>query len=181
MHLMRGDDEQALRYSKLASELGLGSGNDGIEATIAMRRGEWERAKTLLASQKGVPEQLRPELGPFVDAVADPAKRPAMVAKLRAVDPQVARQVDLIQPYLQLGQVDLVYDIVNDVIRQEGPDLAELSGLMHVWSVDARPFRADPRFSELARKVGYVDYWKQYGYPDGCTASRDGRALDCAS
>lgn len=181
MYLMRGEDEQALRYTRLADELGLGSGNDGISATVAMRRGDWEAAKRLLLGQKGVPEELKPELGPFVDAIADPAKRPALVAKLRAVDPKVARQVDLIQPYLQLDQIDLVYRILDDFLEHEGSDLSQVSGLMHFWSIDARKFRADPRFPELARRIGLVDYWKQYGYPDGCTAGSGDVALVCAA
>jgi Flp pilus assembly protein TadD len=37
-YLLRGDHEQASRYSRLARELGIGGGsNDGVEATIAMR------------------------------------------------------------------------------------------------------------------------------------------------
>ena len=31
-------------------------------------------------------------------------------------------------------------------------------------------FRKDPRFAELARRIGIVEYWKQYGFPDGCRA-----------
>ena len=33
-----------------------------------------------------------------------------------------------------------------------------------------RAFRNDPRFARIAERIGFVDYWKQYGYPDGCRA-----------
>jgi len=181
MHLMRGEDEAALRYAQLAQELGLGSSSDGVGATVAMRRGQWEEAKRLLLAQGEVPDELKPELGPYVDAIADPAKRPAIVAKLRAVDPKVARQVDLVQPYLQLGQTDLVYQIIDDTLDADRLAWVHTLSLQSLWSPDARRFRSDPRFSEFAQRIGLVDYWKQYGYPDGCRAGTGDRALDCAS
>lgn len=181
MHLMRGEDEAALRYAQLAQELGLGSSSDGVRATVAMRRGQWEEAKRLLLAQGEVPDELKPELGPYVDAIADPAKRPAIVAKLRAVDPKVARQVDLVQPYLQLGQTDLVYRIIDDTLDADRLAWVHTLSLQSLWSPDARRFRSDPRFSEFAQRIGLVDYWKQYGYPDGCRAGVGDRALDCAS
>ena len=181
MYLMRGEDEAALRYAKLARELGLGSSSDGVGATVAMRRGQWEEAKRLLLAQGEVPDELKPELGPYVDAIADPAQRPAIVAKLRAVDPKVARQVDLVQPYLQLGQTDLVYQIIDDTLDADRLAWVHTLSLQSLWSPDARRFRSDPRFSEFAQRIGLVDYWKQYGYPDGCRAGAGDRALDCAS
>ena len=33
--------------------------------------------------------------------------------------------------------------------------------------------RKDPRFGELAERIGMLDYWKQYGFPDGCRAGKD--------
>ncbi len=146
-----------------------------------MRRGQWEEAKRLLLAQGEVPDELKPELGPYVDAIADPAQRPAMVAKLRAVDPKVARQVDLVQPYLQLGQTDLVYQIIDDTLDEDRLAWVHTLNLLHLWSPDARRFRSDPRFAELAQRIGLVDYWKQYGYPDGCRAGTGDRALVCAS
>ena len=63
-YLLRGDDEQALRYARLAGDLGIGSGSDkGIAATVAMRRGQWDEAKRLLAAQKDMPDEFRPQSG----------------------------------------------------------------------------------------------------------------------
>ncbi len=181
-YLMRGDDERALRYSNLAGELGLdNAGIKGVEATIAMRRGQWDEAKRLLLLQQGLPPELRPKVGEFVDAVADPAKRPAMVAALRAVDPKVATQTDLLQPYLQLGERDLAFKIIDESLQHDRLAWVHEWDLMHAWSSDAVAFRADPRFSDLARRIGLLDYWKQYGYPDHCSAGSGDRALVCTS
>jgi TolB-like protein/Flp pilus assembly protein TadD len=181
MYLQRGEDEQALRYSQLARELGFGSGQDGIGATVAMRRGDWALAKQLLGEQTQIPDEMKPLLGPFVDAIADPAKRPAMVATLRGVDPKVARQVELIEPYLQLGQVDLVFQIIDESLENDRLAWINQWKVMHLWSPDARVIRRDPRFPALVERLGLVDYWKQYGYPDGCVAGAGGRSIVCAA
>ncbi len=181
-YLMRGDDERALRYSNLAGELGLdNAGIKGVEATIAMRRGRWDEAKRLLLQQQDLPPELRTKVGEFVDAVADPAKRPSMIAALRAVDPKVATQTDLLQPYLQLGERDLAFKIIDDSLQHDRLAWVHEWDLMHAWSSDAAAFREDPRFSDLARRIGLVDYWKQYGYPDHCSAGSGDRALVCTS
>ena len=38
-------------------------------------------------------------------------------------------------------------------------------------------FRRLPGFAELVQKLGLVDYWKQYGWPDDCRPVGDG--LQC--
>ena len=45
--------------------------------------------------------------------------------------------------------------------------------LNHAWGPEGETFRKDPRFAELARRIGIVEYWKQYGFPDGCSAGPD--------
>jgi TolB-like protein/Flp pilus assembly protein TadD len=181
MYLQLGEDEQATRYSQLARELGLSSGVDGVGATIAMRRKDWAEAKRLLLQQGEIPDELKPQLGPFIDAVADPSKRPAMVKFLQSVDPKVAKQVDLIQPYLQLGQVDLVFKIMDESLDDDRLAWINQWSVMHLWTPEARAMRKDPRFPALVQRLGLVDYWKQYGYPDGCVAGADGRSIACAS
>jgi hypothetical protein len=146
-----------------------------------MRRKDWAEAKRLLEQQTEVPDELKPQLGPFIDAVADPAKRPAMVAMLQAVDPKVAKQVDLIQPYLQLGQVDLVFKIMDESLDDDRLAWINQWSVMHLWTPEARAMRKDPRFPVLVQRLGLVDYWKQYGYPDGCVAGADGRGIACAT
>jgi hypothetical protein len=105
-----------------------------------------------------------------VDAVADPALRPKLIAEMRAVDPKIATQTDFVHPYLQLGQVDLVYSILLGALDEHASGWNEKWDLTLAWGPDGVEFRRDPRFGALAERMGFVDYWKQYGYPDGCRA-----------
>ena len=40
-----------------------------------------------------------------------------------------------------------------------------LSQVWNNWSVE---LRQDPRFKEWVKKLGYVDFWRKYGWPDRC-------------
>jgi len=104
-----------------------------------------------------------------------------MAALLQSVDPKVAKQVDLIQPYLQLGQVDLVFKIMNESLDDDRMAWIHQWDVMHLWTPEARALRRDPRFPALVERMGLVEYWKQYGYPDGCVAGADGRSIACAT
>jgi len=173
VYLMKGDDEQALHFSKLAADLGLSQANRGIDVSVAMRRRQWTDAKRLLEAQQDLPPQLRSKVGEFVDAVAHPAGRPRAVAELRSLDPKAAKQTDLVDAYLQLGQVDLVYQILFDSLDRDHLAWLHSWDLVHAWSPEGRALRADPRFARLVERIGVIDYWKQYGYPDGCRQGTD--------
>jgi len=179
MYLMLGQDEQALRYTKLAAELGLSKKNLGIEATVAMRRGNWAEARRLIVQQEDIPVQVRTQAGSYVDAVADPKRVPQVVAEMRAIDPKVAPQMSLIHPYMHLGQLDLVYDLLFASLDEDPMAWAKRWEIDFVWGPEGKAFRQDQRFGELAERTGLVDYWKQYGYPDGCHAG-DGTPVICS-
>jgi TolB-like protein len=173
MHLTKGNDDAALRYAKRARELGIGKQMYGIEAEVAMRRGQWDEARRLIVQQDEIPPELRPMAVRFVDALADPAIRPKVIAEMRALDPKIAPQAELIHPYIQLGQLDLAYRILFAELDRDPDSWKRKWDLAAAWSPKAEAFRKDPRFGELATRLGLTDYWKQYGYPDGCRAGTD--------
>ena len=177
-YLNVGDYDQALRYTELAEDLGLSPKHAGVRAAIAMRRGEWEEAKALVAQQEGLPPELRPVAGRFVDALRDPKLRPAVIAEIQAFDPGVVPQAELVGSYIELGALDLAYSRLFAQL-DEDPDAWERWDLNVAWGPQGAAFRRDPRFGELARRMGFVDYWKQYGYPDGCRAG-DTTPLECS-
>jgi TolB-like protein/Flp pilus assembly protein TadD len=181
-YLIRGDDEQALRFGRLAQELGLGRrGNSGIEATVAMRRREWDKLQQLLMAETELPEVLRSKVALYVEALADPAKRPQAVRELQAIDPQQKPQGELLMAYLELGQPDLAFRIMNDSLDRDRLAWLHTWDMMHAWAPENAAFRNDPRFARIAARIGLVDYWKQYGYPDRCRAGPGDVPFVCSS
>ena len=73
-----------------------------------------------------------------------------------------------------LGAVDDAYALINYALDS----LAE-RGMVHLrWSVlcgrEMRTFLRDPRFSALIQRIGFVDYWRCHGPPDGYELRNDG-------
>jgi TolB-like protein len=170
--LLAGEDAEALRHSRRAVELGLNKSQTGVEIALAIKRAQWPEAKRLLEQQEHLPPELRALAGKFVDALEHPARRPALVAELRRLDPKVARQGDLVGTYLDLGEIDLAFDILLAAL-DEDPKAWVRWDLNKAWGPQGKAFRSHPRFGELTRRMGLQDYWKQYGYPDGCHAGDD--------
>jgi hypothetical protein len=169
-----------VRYSKLAVDLGLDHKNTGVAAMVALRERRWDDAKQLFQQQE-MPDALKPMVLEWIDAVADPARRPQVIAEMRRVDPKIVKQEDLLMPYLSLGEVDLVYDIMFDALGHDRTAWVHHWDIANTWSNEASTFRSDPRFPELMKQMGLVDYWKQYGYPDGCRAGSGDVPLVCVS
>jgi TolB-like protein/Tfp pilus assembly protein PilF len=169
-YLTLGDDEQALRYSRIAADLGLGTKSTGIEETVATRRGDWDEAKRLIVLQPDLPPELEDGARRFVDALADPALRPAMVAELRRIDPKVMGQAALLGAYVQLGQIDIVYQLLFESLEEDPRFWVKRWDLNAMWSPEWAAVRRDPRLGEVAQRIGLLDYWKQYGFPDDCRA-----------
>jgi TolB-like protein len=173
VYVIKGDDDEALRYARLASELGLGRKTLDVETSVAIHRGQWAEAKRLLASQEEMTPELRVRVQRWVDALADPSKRAAMVAEMKTLDPKIAPQEKLVGPYIQLGDLDTAYRVMFESLDRDRLAWLHDWDLMHAWSADSAAMRRDPRFGELAERIGLVDYWKQYGFPDGCRAGAD--------
>jgi hypothetical protein len=83
-------------------------------------------------------------------------------------------------PYLQLGQDDIAFQIVDDSLAHDRMAWLRDWSVTKAWSPEAAGFRKDPRFSKLVERIGLVDYWKQYGYPDHCRAGAGEVALVCS-
>jgi len=179
-YLVNGDDDAALRYAGLASELGLAGGtSQGVQITVALRRGQWDEARRLLAEHEALPPEMKDKAQVIVAALADPAKRATTVAEMKALDPKVVPQDQLIGSYLALGETDLAYRLMFESLdRHDRAWVRDNWGGADPWGAEGAALRRDPRFGELAQRMGLLDYWKQYGFPDGCRAGQ-GTAVVC--
>jgi hypothetical protein len=70
--------------------------------------------------------------------------------------------------YTMLGELDRAYGFVERVAQQHLPQQTLSLFLPWLWLPELLPFRKDPRFQELVRSFGLIDYWQQYGPPDEC-------------
>ena len=71
--------------------------------------------------------------------------------------------------FTMAGDLDAAYATANHIV-----DEYEKIGNVGVnwaalWTVEMRPFRDDPRFHALVRRIKLLDYWKVQGPPDDCT------------
>ncbi len=176
--LLKGDNDAALRYAQLATDLGLGKISYDIETMVAVRRSQWDEARKLITQEEHLPPELKAKAGDFVNALANPALRPAMIAEMQRLAPSIASQSSLVGSYVQLGDDDLAYRIMFETLDKNRLAWMQDWGMTMVWSAEARSMRQDPRFGQLAERIGMLDYWKQYGFPDDCR-SGNGAPIVC--
>ena len=115
-----------------------------------------------------------------IDAVIDPARKGEAMARLASAPPGSRRVTHLLQSqtasYIYLGEIDLAHDAARRSIEDRSMFPADF------LAMDASPnftrFRADPRFQQLVRDVGLLDYWRAVAWPDLCRPRGDGVTCD---
>ena len=115
-----------------------------------------------------------------IDAVIDPARKDAAMARLAAAPPGSRRVDNLLQSqtgsYIYLGEIDAAHEAARRSLADRSLFPADFLAL------DASPhfarFRADPRFQDLVRDAGLLDYWRAVAWPDLCRPQGDGLACD---
>jgi len=79
--------------------------------------------------------------------------------------------------YVLLGSLDDAYAIAERLLSQfeRTRHMANIN-LMPLWLPDLVAFRRDPRFHQFTVRLGFFEYWKAHGPPDGY-ALQDGRLV----
>ena len=181
IYLQQGNDEEALRYGRMAKDLGIGNGGGGnVEAAVALRRKQWSEGEKLLLAQHGVPEELKPLVHQFVEGLSDPSARPRVIASLRKTDPAVISQAKLVDVYSALGDIDLAYQVMFGALDKDHLAWIHDWEMSDLWSPDSAAMRRSPKLGELAERIGVIDYWKQYGFPDQCRPGTGGTPIVCS-
>jgi TolB-like protein len=115
-----------------------------------------------------------------LDAMIDPSRKPEALQALGNASPGSGRTgtplAARLGPLIYLGEIDLAYEAATRSIEDRSFWAAD------VLAPDATPFmaqfRADPRFQQLVRDAGLLDYWRSAGWPDLCGPSGDGVVCD---
>ena len=104
------------------------------------------------------------------EAKTDPANRPIFLEKLAQNESELFFRF-VVSGYASLGRIDDAYRVVN---LRLGSDSADPDVAWSVlWHSDMAAFRQDSRFAELVSKLGLLDYWREYGWPDACQPAGD--------
>ena len=166
-----GHDAEAMHFVDIAMSQRLAGrfrGRGGTQQDVARRAGRYAeaaeyQAMTLPAEarQAGAVEVVRL----LHKALADPAERRAAIAALDALNARVADAgmgsfamlMFSMNWYTMLGDVDRAY-LVSDrwLAESRRTGLSGIPFIFGFWLPEMRPFRADPRFQELARRMGLI-------------------------
>jgi TolB-like protein len=169
-----GYDEQALRYARSAVELGLSNDQgNSVELLTAFRSNDMDRIIEFNRANPQSTGGLSDDFLRLIGAVREDESRwPELRAKIEAEDfpiPEPGR----FTLYLFMGRPKLALEIALKYVESDDLNLDPSV----LWSLEGTPLRRLPGFSQLVEKLGLVDYWKQYGWPDDCRPV--GEAIQC--
>jgi Tfp pilus assembly protein PilF len=186
-------DSDVLTYTQLAVDLGMPRSTPPLpflDAAVAMNAGRYAEAAEHMNSVLA-PSVLEAGgaavVGLVYAAAAGAADKRVAIEALLALRAGAAREA-MARPimvmlstvwFTRLGTLDLAYELAHAVLH-EFETTGVLPGAIHVatcWLPEMRPFRQDSRFQTYVKRVGLMEYWKQYGPPDDCEL-KDGK-LTC--
>ena len=180
-------DEEASRYVQVARDLGA-TGPLPLSifsSEIARHAGQYATAAehVIMAlpkalRTKGIEDVVRQAY----DALADVRLAPRAVAAVKALRTQAEVAALETYPmsmltllwYAWLGAWDEAYETWQRMVRA-----FKVSGVLNsveflpIWMPELRDFRRDPRFQDIVRQLGLIEYWRERGPPDQCLLEGD--------
>jgi TolB-like protein/tetratricopeptide (TPR) repeat protein len=155
-------------------ELGMLSSGTGVYAYHLLQQ-DWDSAERYLAEnmrEMNVPPDFVPVL---IEAVRNPDQIPAALEILNAIAREHPRLEGLAYSFLyDFADPSPVFDAIDEMIeRGDG-----LYAFWRMWEPQFTHLRNHPRFREIAKRVGFLDYWRQFGWPDQCRPDNDDFSCD---
>jgi len=176
-----GQASDARRFIELCLNLGI-TRNMGpiadILSQLELREGRYEQAAESIVC--ALP------LGIAADGGADTVSRLFQAlrdrskagAEIKALDALRARAVltDMTQFmkrrfmlwYTMLGGLDQAFAIAGESLDHFARQGTIGTAWSFLWMREMLPFRQDPRFQSMFRRMGMFDYWNKHGAPDNC-------------
>ncbi len=159
---LAGETETALKHTAIAREFGVGGlVPDYVDFFSQLRNCEYDEA---IATWEGTLLRLGNDstwVRPVIEAIEDESRLSDAVQALDKAhgDNTISRHALFLQ-YVLLGQPGLTFDFAETQLDDHS--------LIHVWLFlpEAEPLRKHPRFLDLMKIMGLVDYWEHHGWPD---------------
>jgi TolB-like protein/tetratricopeptide (TPR) repeat protein len=160
--------DEGRAYAQRSVDLGLPA--SGIGAFLYhIHRGEWDEAVGYLEANM----EMRGIDPGFVPLLVEAVRSPDLIADATAAMNAVARESPEFEPqgYLfDLDAPDLIFDGVEAYVEAG----RAMFGLWRMWEPQLTHLRNHPRFHQIARRIGLLDYWEERGWPDLCRPRDDG-------
>ena len=177
-----GRDIDAMRYVDVAMSHGWPADSRDVRqlsSEIARRAGRYAEAAEYQATT--LPAETQQAGGVAVvqllhESLSNPSLRHSAIAALDALNARsdagmssFAMLMFSMNWYTLLGDLDRAYQVSERWLTE-----SRRAGSIGIpfnfafWLQEMRPFRADPRFQDLARRMGLFDYWQRFGPPDDC-------------
>ena len=185
-HTLLEQPEAAHKYATLAEDLGIPSSAaplSDVFAQLAMREGRVDQAADFAVA--GLPPGMAADGG--ADTVRQvftvPRDRTAVDALVDALNGLRARTAppEMTQMmkrrftvwYTMLGALDEAFEVMTESLDYFARSGTIGTAWAFLWMPEMLPFRQDPRFQSLCRRMGLFDYWSRYGPPDNCELQGD--------
>ena len=162
-----GRDAETLRHAEIAWDLGHPFGKM-FEGWVYFRRGDYPKAKEAFAAFTdaiGAPGAL---LDGLIGVKTDPSSRTEYFEFLDNLTGQPQPEA-VFETNIVLGRFDQAFAVANERF-----DDFRGNAWIVIWQPDTPAFRRDPRFIELADRLGLLDYWRAGNWPDLCEPQGDG-------
>lgn len=176
----QGSDDQARYYTDLCVKLGQPSTLTplgDIYEMLSLRRRQYATAQAhAVASLSHDARAADGEATVRVvyEAVQDPGWKVRAVAELDRLDRRLV--TGPLRPTMHkrllawrtlIGALDAAYAGVESNLDEYASAGMNGSPWVLLWMPELQPFRDDSRFSALAGRLRFIDYWREYGPPDG--------------
>ena len=134
-------------------------------ALASIYSGAYETARELLRDVRMRSGTMPAELADLlIDALENPGRKDDVIRMIvTAADAGELDKLVGFESLLILGS-PRAFDLGVDPVT----DFRNLQLHAQIWNNWAVEFRQDPRFKEWVAALGYVDFWRKYGWPDRC-------------
>lgn len=156
-----GRDAETLRHAEIAWDLGHPFGKM-FEGWVYFRRGDYPQAKEAFAAFTDAIGAPRALFDGLVGVKTDPSSRDEFIEFLDNLTGQ-AQPEAVLETNILLGRFDQAFAVANERF-----DDFRGNAWIIIWQPDTPAFRRDPRFIELADRLGLLGYWRKGNWPDFC-------------